>query len=721
MVKMGIKKQALLLILSCSFATFLLAGSIALYGMIAIRSSAVETGMEIGQSAAENSSEVLKEDAQTDMMLFLHERSRRINLVFENIGTSVDSIAKEMTFILQHPGSYAPRPVEEPSMENAGKVSAQLLFSPAAPREDPALLQEIRLSGNIQDWLIRLRLDQTLVAGSYIASKNGFAILVDARSEKKIDPATNASLDVDLRSRPWYQDAKNRNGMVFSNVFQDRYGAGLSISCATPYYGPNGEFAGVVGAGMLLKQIDDMVLRTKIGDTGFGFVMDREGRVLFSPKQDGDLKVGIEDNRSLFHSSEGSLAEAAKHMAAGETGLGEVIIDGIPCYLAYSPLNAMGCSFGIVMQIEEATLSADMNTKVIQESTNQFLSVLDQSIRSTLLGALTLVLFFLLLIPFLSGKIAERFVRPIHQLSDGVREIASGNLNKKIELHTGNEIEHLAACFNAMTDELQRYMEHLTHVTAEKERIATELSVATHIQESMLPSTFPPFPDHKEFDIYATMHAAKEVGGDFYDFYLLDENHLIVTIADVSGKGVPAALFMVVAKTILKNFAQTITGEDDLSALVSCTNDQLSQNNDAMMFVTAFVCMLNTRTGDLSFVNAGHNPPLLYRASEGAFRYLDVKRNCVMGTMEGLPYREQKLTLAPGDQLFLYTDGVTEALNEGEELYGEERLETCLNQSHAGQISLKELLEAVRHSLDQHVGSAEQSDDITMLALTYRG
>ena len=201
---------------------------------------------------------------------------------------------------------------------------------------------------------------------------------------------------------------------------------------------------------------------------------------------------------------------------------------------------------------------------------------------------------------------------------------------------------------------------------------------------------------------------------------MLDEKHIVVTIADVSGKGVPAALFMVISKTILKNFALTMTGEDDLGAVVACTNDQLCQNNDAMMFVTAFVGMLDITTGKFTYVNAGHNPPLVYHRREGKFSYMNVKRNFVLGGMDELDFQQQEIMLERGDKLFLYTDGVTEALSEDEELYGEERLEKCLNGLDAEHTDLSGILDTVQKSLDAHVQEAEQSDDITMLALEYK-
>jgi sigma-B regulation protein RsbU (phosphoserine phosphatase) len=298
-----------------------------------------------------------------------------------------------------------------------------------------------------------------------------------------------------------------------------------------------------------------------------------------------------------------------------------------------------------------------------------------------------------------------------------VREISSGNLDKKIDVHTNDEIEHLAICFNAMTDELKTYMVNLEKETAERERIATELDVATDIQNGMLPKDFPARAD---FELFATMTPAKEVGGDFYDFYFLDEKHLAITVADVSGKGIPAALFMVISKTILSNFAETFYKQNDLAQVVAASNEQLCANNEAMMFVTAFIGVLDLESGEFTFVNAGHNPPVVYRAETNHCEFLDVKKNFVLGGMDGIPFVEQKINFKHGDLIFIYTDGVTEALNVKEEEYLPDRLINFMNSTDCA-ADLETLLANVRADLSKHVGDAEQSDDITMFALRFKG
>lgn len=248
----------------------------------------------------------------------------------------------------------------------------------------------------------------------------------------------------------------------------------------------------------------------------------------------------------------------------------------------------------------------------------------------------------------------------------------------------------------------------------EKERIGAELNVATQIQASMLPCVFPAFPEYKEFDIYASMNPAKEVGGDFYDFFLVDPDHLALVIADVSGKGVPAALFMMITKTLIKNAAQSGLGP---GAVLETVNNQLLENNEAGMFVTVWLGIYEISSGKLTAANAGHEYPAIKRA-DGSFTLFKDKHGFVMGGMEDVTYREYDLELHAGDILFLYTDGVAEATGKEKELYGTDRMLDALNQKENA--DAKELLLTVRADIDLFVGEAEQFDDITMLALKIR-
>ncbi|MGN0405384.1 MAG: SpoIIE family protein phosphatase [Bariatricus sp.] len=341
-------------------------------------------------------------------------------------------------------------------------------------------------------------------------------------------------------------------------------------------------------------------------------------------------------------------------------------------------------------------------------------------------GELNSFLYKMLMIAFLNIAIVmvlyiafvrHSIMRPISKLALFTKKITeSGEFNKQhIEMKTGDEIEDLGHSFNYMLEELEVYIDNLSKVTAEKERIGAELSVATQIQASMLPCIFPAFPERPEFDIYATMQPAKEVGGDFYDFFLVDEDHLAMVIADVSGKGVPAALFMVIAKTLLKNSAQTGASPKEILEKV---NNQLCENNDAEMFVTVWIGILEISTGKIVCANAGHEYPSIRHAG-GNYELVKDKHGFVLAGMEGARYREYELQLEEGDSLYVYTDGVAEATNANKELYGTDRMLAALNINPKS--VPEELLPAVKADIDSFVGDAPQFDDITMLGLYYRG
>ncbi len=283
------------------------------------------------------------------------------------------------------------------------------------------------------------------------------------------------------------------------------------------------------------------------------------------------------------------------------------------------------------------------------------------------------------------------------------------------EIHTGDEMEALSDSMSAMFEDMKRYMTNLVSVTAEKERIGAELNVATQIQADMLPRIFPAFPNRSEFELFASMNPAKEVGGDFYDFFLIDEDHLGLVMADVSGKGVPAALFMVIAKTLIKNRAMM---GDSPSAILENVNNQLCEGNDAMLFVTVWIGILTISTGKGLAANAGHEHPVLKRAG-GRYELVEYRHSPAVATLEGIRFREHEFELNPGDMLFVYTDGVPEATNSENQLFGNERMLEALNRNP--EESPAEVLHSVREAVDGFVMDAPQFDDITMLCLKYYG
>lgn len=304
---------------------------------------------------------------------------------------------------------------------------------------------------------------------------------------------------------------------------------------------------------------------------------------------------------------------------------------------------------------------------------------------------------------------------PITKLARFTQNITATGVfeHQRIELKTGDEIEMLSDSVNYMLEKLEDYIDNLSRITAEKERIGAELDIATRIQASILPCIFPAFPERKEFNIFAAMTPAKEVGGDFYDFFMIDEKHLAIVVADVSGKGVPAALFMVIGKTLIKDHSQNGKALGDVFADV---NNLLCESNSEDLFITAFEGVLDLVTGEFNYVNAGHEMPFLLQ--NGRFEAVRIKPCFVLAGMEDMQYKAGSIMMQPGDKIFQYTDGVTEATNPENELFGMERLSDSLNRVKDKEP--KDIITSVKQDIDAFVGNAPQFDDITMLCLDYR-
>jgi sigma-B regulation protein RsbU (phosphoserine phosphatase) len=318
----------------------------------------------------------------------------------------------------------------------------------------------------------------------------------------------------------------------------------------------------------------------------------------------------------------------------------------------------------------------------------------------------------------------KRVVNPLQRLRDTAGSFVESSHHAESpddlvitdpEIHTEDEMEALSNSITEMFEDMKHYMTDLVYVTKEKERIGAELNVATQIQADMLPNIFPAFPERDDLNIYASMTPAKEVGGDFYDFFFVDPDHLAIVMADVSGKGVPAALFMVIAKTLIKSVFQSGGGAGDSLADV---NNRLCEGNEAGLFVTVWMAVIDLKTGEGVSLNAGHEHPALCKAG-GDYELVVYKHSVAVAAMEDMIFRERRFKMDKGDKLFVYTDGVAEATNADNELFGTDRMIETLNKNKDK--TLKEQVDGMKESIDEFVQDAPQFDDITMLCFEYKG
>lgn len=340
--------------------------------------------------------------------------------------------------------------------------------------------------------------------------------------------------------------------------------------------------------------------------------------------------------------------------------------------------------------------------------------------KQTIQYVVILLLHLIVLAAFCITVIYVKALKPLGRVYENVNEYKETKDSEKIikqlaGIKTHNEIGELAVGFSGMVNAIDHYIDTVKTVTADKERINAELNVAARIQRNMLPTVFPPFPDIKEFDVLASMKPAKEVGGDFYDFFMQDEEHLALVIADVSGKGVPAAMFMSIAKSLIKNRAM-IGGTP--SEILYDVNMQLCDNNKANLFVTVWLAIINIKTGEGLVSNAGHENPVL-KKKDGDYEFVIYRHSLALGLMEGIKFKEREFKLDPGDRIFVYTDGVPEATNAHEELYGPERMLDKLNSNPGA--SQQEVIDMLRDDINVFVDGYEQFDDITVMIFDYYG
>ncbi|MFA6597418.1 MAG: SpoIIE family protein phosphatase [Ignavibacteriaceae bacterium] len=516
------------------------------------------------------------------------------------------------------------------------------------------------------------------------------------KNNGKLKTVFLSSPENNYRIKDWYLIPKELGKAMWSEPYYNvDNNSKILATFSVPFYLiKNGKrvCAGVVSAEIDLHWLEQIVKGVKLYKNGYAFLISHDGTFVTYPKKDFIM------NETIFSVAEKyNDLDVRKYGQAALHGKSDFIflnrfLDKKNIWLSYVPLLTNDWSLGVVIPDNE--LMADLNdlTKYI--------------LLYNLLGAMLLIIAIVIL--------ANRITRPLKKLAAATDEIAAGNFDVAIpEMHSKDEVSHLAASFNFMKISLRQYISNLMETTAAKQKMESELKIAHEIQMGILPKIFPPFPDRSEVDLYAVIEPAKEVGGDFYDFFLLDNSFLYFSIGDVSGKGVPASLFMAVTKTLIK---ASTSIDIPLNEIITKVNNDLCMENDSSMFVTIFIGRINLCTGEIDFVNAGHNLPFVV-SSNGTVKKIEKTGDIAVGIIENYQYRLAKIMLAEDDTLFLYTDGITEAQNLSDELYSEKRLELFL--SSQGLSSAKEIVVNSISAVKYFSDAAPQSDDITSFALKW--
>ncbi len=502
----------------------------------------------------------------------------------------------------------------------------------------------------------------------------------------------------DYLIKDWYHIPKVLKAPVWTDPYFDEGGGNeMMTTHSRPFFergasnaGP--KVRGIVTADLSLDWLTTLARSIQVERTGYCFICSDTGHFVTHPNPEFVMSESMFSLAEELHDP--MLRTVGLAMIQEESGFTEIgrAFSGEDAFLAYARIPSPGWSLGAVFPKNE--LLAELND--LHKST-------------ALLAAGGLILLLVV-----SGLVARSIAQPLRRMAAATAKVAHGDLDIDFsDIKREDEVGQLARSFSRMAQDLKKYIKDLTETTAAKQRIESELSIAANIQKSMLPSVFPAFPDRDEFDIYAVMHPAKEVGGDFYDFFFLDGDHLCVVIGDVSGKGVPAALFMTVTKYLIE---ATAVVDEPLDLILTRVNRHLARNNESYMFVTIFMGVLNVKTGEFVYANGGHNSPLLWD-EDNPPSFFGPPKGPVVGIMDDAEFTMDRLTFTPGTVLLAYTDGVTEAFSAEGNAFSDERLLEIV--TAVREKSVKEITEDLLSEISSFCVGAPQADDITVLALKF--
>lgn len=495
----------------------------------------------------------------------------------------------------------------------------------------------------------------------------------------------------------WYQIPAHLEEPVWSEPYYDEGGGNVVMTTySVPFYKTeNGikKFWGIITVDIALDWLDSLVSSIKIYDTGFAFVISYAGTFVTHPNNNFIL------NHTIFSLSEEynipDLREIGKKMIKDESGFRE--LNGVTIKedsrIYYTPFNSNTWSLGVIFPEKE--LYADLNN----------ISLL----------IIVIGLFGLGFIVTTVTEVSKRLTKPLNQFAKAAGEVGSGKFNTELpQITSKDEIGELYNSFKRMQVELNNYIENLKATTAEKEKMQSELRIAHQIQMDMVPKIFPPFPERDDVDLFAVLDTAKEVGGDLYDFFFIDDERIVVLVGDVAGKGVPASLFMAVTRTLIRSkFTKGIS----TAKVVDQINRDLMQNNDSQLFVTLLLCIIDLKTKELEYTSGGHNPAYIV-SEDGAITTLKDRHGMALGLFDVMPYTSSTYQMKQGDKFILYTDGVNEAMDKNGDIYDYKRFENMLGKIK--DLSAKESIEIILKDIKKFAEGAEQSDDITLMVVTMK-
>jgi len=700
-IALSIRAKILILFLALSLVALALTGYFAFSAISNVGTYAQGSSEALGSGVVNQSSAALLSLGEEYLLRITQDQANFTDALFSNTDTEMEILAAQTAELQRNPPVNAVTPMylatNPPSDPMAGAV---LVFAPGATATPGS--EEARTLAGLADSLKGVYNSDEDMASVYIATDSGMMLYYPGEG---YFPA-----GYDPRTRQWFTDATSSPGLVWSDApYVDASGNGLVMTCSealqSPAYGH-----WVIASDVKTDTINQDFIGRTLGGNGYAVLINREGDVISRPGLSaGNVTWDEPFNReNAFSGTASDLRAVATNMTAGKTGIGRVNFNGSEVYVAYAPVLSMNWSLAVSIPVSQITEPVQTFTGRIQDATQDtgtHITAQTEWLKEVFAILFVAILLFVLLV---SVELSRVITRPVEKLKEGAAAIGEGDLGFRVDIRSGDEFEDLARSFNAMAAALRENIENLRQTTAEKERYTKELEIARSIQTSFLPDKMPDIPG---YDVSAVMIPAMEVGGDFYDIIPAADGRWAFVIADVSGKGVSAALFMAMSRTLLRAGLENAT---DFPRAISTANHIIARNAPSSMFVTVFTALLDLPDRTLTCINAGHNPPLFVRGESGEALFLR-EGGMAMGVLPEMTCIPEHVQLSSGDLVIMYTDGVTEAFDAGYAAFGEDRLMSIAKECRNLPASM--IRERIILEIRAFTGPVPQSDDITLLVI----
>jgi sigma-B regulation protein RsbU (phosphoserine phosphatase) len=700
-IRLNVRAKILIVFLVLSMVSLIITGFFAFTSLDKMGRYAQGSSQSLGESAVNDSSVALQQTAEEYLLRVASDQAEITNVLFEDTNSETNLLAAHAAMLQNNPPMTSVIPAYSLTDRPREPYAATLVVSALGTTVTPASEEGQRLSG-MDDMLRELYKTDEDMTGVYVATESGMTHYYPWRAD--IPP------DFDPRSRDWFTRAVATDALVWSDApYVDAAGQGLIMTCSRAINSPKYGYW-VIGSDVSVTIINEDFMSQTLGGNGYAVLIDQFGNIISRPGLSSGSTRWDEPfpGENAFISNDPALVGVVTNMTAGKSGISRVWFDSNETYIAYAPVRSMNWSLAVSMPVEQVTRPMKKTEKQILTATNASSQQIKEETSRLLTIFSGLVVILLVLVLFMSVIFARIITRPVELLKVGTEAIGRGDLDYHVTIETGDEFEELAHSFNTMAADLKKNIENLQLTTAEKERYTKELEIARTIQASFLPETMP---DIRGFDIAAVAIPALEVGGDFYDFIPVSHGRWALVIADVSGKGVSAALFMALSRTLIR---ANLEGKDDTTGALRQANRMIYRDAQSSMFVTAFSLVVDPDRLTLSCVNAGHNPPLVIRHDSGDATFLR-EDGIALGVLPEMEIHEEDVLLMPGDLVVMYTDGVTEAFNEKYEEFGAEQLIRLAKDCRT--LPAREVIDHILEAVRTFAGTTPQSDDITLVVL----